>query len=209
MSEKINPADNILDSLRRVAHELEKGPAGSALSLKGFLGWGWHAAALLAYIRLRPGKELFDAWMQDYLQEGTPIIDVERDARWEERQRLSLLELLDIISEESLPSLKPEFYQGWQDRMSRCRWVRGQAQRLIGGSINAKWRDDLLLLLAAYHRLIRLPAAVEIDFDGLYQKAPALLNLCEMLIDRSSPDAEKLIEMIGRCRTALSSGAKR
>jgi|GEM_PF-1333621 len=202
MSDRISPAANALDSLRRAAHELEKSSADHPLSLKGVLCWGWHAVALLAYLRLQPGREAFDFWMQDYLQEGSPAVEADRDARWEERQRLSLLELLDILSESSLPSLKPEFYQGWQDRMSRCRWVRQQTYRLIGGAIDSAWRDSLLFLLAAYHRLIRLPAAVEIDYTRLMREIPALFNLCELLIEKDSPTAAELLQSIERCRKA-------
>ncbi len=209
MSEKISPAENALDSLRRAAHELEKSTTGNPLSLKGVLCWGWHAVALLAYLRLQPGRDAFDFWMQDYLHEGAPAVETERDSRWEERQRLSLLELLDILSEVSLPSLKPEFYQGWQDRTSRCRWVRQQTYRLIGGSIDAAWRESLLYLLAAYHRLIRLPAAVEMDYGLLLKEIPALLNLCEMLIEKNSANARELSEAVDRCRKAQAERAKK
>ena len=79
---------------------------------------------MLAYLKMSPGRESFDAWIRDYLQEGTPDLDIERDSRWEERERLSFLELIDLMSDEGLPSLKPEFYQGWQDRTSRCNWIK-------------------------------------------------------------------------------------
>jgi hypothetical protein len=45
--------------------------------------------------------------VQNYLHEGSPELDIERDARWEERERLSFLELLDILSGEEMSSLKP------------------------------------------------------------------------------------------------------
>jgi hypothetical protein len=201
----ITPIHNALDSLRRMAHELEHGGEGkkTALGYKGALAWGWHVCGLLAYLRLKPARETFDAWMRDYLQEGTPSLDVERDARWEERERLSFLELLDLLSEENLPSLKPEFYQGWQDRSSRCLWLRQQVRLLTGCSIDAEKRDLLLYLLAVYHRLIRLPAGVAISARPIVEALPALFDLLQMLIDDTSPDAHTLYNELERCRQAL------
>ena len=197
----VTPVQNAIDSLRRIAEELERGR--NALALKGALAWGWHAAGLLAYLRLQPGREAFDAWMQDYLHEGEPALQVERDARWEERERLSLLELLDLLSAPDLPSLKPEFYQGWQDRTSRCQGLRRQVAQVVGQGIGAEQRDRLLLLLAAYHRLIRLPAGVSLETSPIWGAFPALLDLMEMLLDRSGPEAGALAEAVGRCREAL------
>jgi len=203
----LTPTQNALDSLRRMAHELEHGGEGkkTALGYKGALAWGWHVCGLLAYMRLKPARETFDAWMQDYLHEGTPALDVERDARWEERERLSILELLDLLSEENLPSLKPEFYQGWQDRASRCLWLRQQVKSLTGGSIDAAKRDRLLYLLAVYHRLIRLPAGVALATQPIIEAFPALFDLLEMLIDDTSPDAPALHNELNRCRQAPAS----
>ena len=122
MSE-ISTVDSALDSIRRMAAELPCAGV-DALAVKGALWWGWHAVLLLAHHRLRPARDSFDHWFWDYLATGRPDLDVHRDSRWEERQRLSLLELLDILSAEELDILKPEFYQGWQDRTTRCRTLR-------------------------------------------------------------------------------------
>jgi len=202
---KITPEENAADSLNRMAHELEhrRNEPDNPFRFKGAMSWGWHTVGLLAYLRLRPAREKFDAWVQDYLAEGSPHLDIDRDARWEERQRLSFLELLDIMSEESLPSLKPEFYQGWQDRMSRCRWLRAQVQQILGKALDEKHRERLLALLAVYHRLIRLPAGVTIDAGLIKENLPALLDLIEMLIDKTAPGTSKLIPALARCRKAL------
>lgn len=201
----INSKLNALDSLKRIAHELDhrQDDKENPLRLKGVIAWSWHTVALLAYLRLLPGRQLFDAWIQDYLHKGTPDLDVERDARWEERERLSLLELLDILSEKELPSLKPEFYHGWQDRTSRCQWLRGQVHELIGTSISETERRPLLLLLAVYHRLIRLPAGVDLDSTIVVESLPALFALIELLIDQEWPEAEDLQQALNRCRQAL------
>jgi len=200
MSSVIKPLGNALDSLERVAGDL----AGAGpLQLKGALAWGWHAVGLLAYVRLQPQRDLFDAWVQDYLHQGEPAMQVERDARWEERERLSFLELLDLLSAESLSILKPEFYQGWQDRTSRCQGLRRQTAQVVGGSMSEGQRAQLLVLLAAYHRLIRLPAGVELDEAQIRRAFPALLDLAALLVDRSTPEAAGLLGALERCRRAL------
>ena len=201
MSTAVTPLSNALDSLERVAGDLE---AEGSLKFKGALAWGWHAVGLLAYVRLQPQRELFDAWVQDYLHQGAPALQVERDARWEERERLSFLELLDLLSAEALPILKPEFYQGWQDRTSRCQGLRRQTAQIVGGSVNEGQRQQLLVLLAAYHRLIRLPAGVVLDEAEIRRAFPALLDLAALLVDRRAPEAGALLGVLERCRKALA-----
>jgi hypothetical protein len=200
--ELVSPAKNASDSLERVAEELASGIA-DAMGLKAVLTWGWHAIGLLAYARLQPNRDDFDAWLQAYLGDGEPTLVVERDAWWEERERLSFLEMIDLLSEEDLPILKPEFYQGWQDRTSRCRGLRRQAARLIGSAIGEAQRNDLLLLLSAYHRLIRLPVGVSLSVSPVRSALPALLDLAEALVEPGEAGVAEIEEAIGRCREGL------
>ncbi len=199
----ISTVDNALDSLGRIPAELARGIG--PLDLKGVLNWGWHAVALLAHHRLRPAQETFDHWFWDFLEAGEPAFDVERDARWEEKKRLSLIEMLDILSSEELPILKPEFFQGWQDRTTRCRTLRKQVTAVIGSSVGQAHRDRLVLLLAAYHRLLRLPSEVELEAGALRNALPALFDLTEALIDRDHDHSAPLIEAVAACRQALNS----
>jgi len=196
----ISTVDNALDSLRRMADDL--GRHDDPLAVKGALCWGWHAAALLAYHRLLPAREQFDHWFWAYLEGGEPALDTDRDARWEERQRLSLLQLLDVLSEKDLPILEPQFYQGWQDRTTRCQTLRQRVAEVIGTSIDGATRDRLVVLLAAYHRLLRLPAPVELEVGPLRAELPALLDLVEALVDRSHDHAGEILEAVGACRRA-------
>ena len=200
----ISTVDNALDSLKRIPDEPGKGTG--PLALKGPLHWGWHAAVLLAYHRLRPARDTFDQWFWTYLEGGETALEMERDAHWEERQRLSLLELVDMLSEVDLPILKAEFYHGWQDRTTRCQTLRRRVADVIGASLAEGQRNDLLLLLAAYHRLLRLPAPVDLDPDALWRAMPALIDLVEMLIDPDHDHAAALLEAVGTARGALPSG---
>ena len=199
----VTSAENALDSLERLAAELENGSSNDPLALKGILSWGWHAVALLSYMRMQPHRDRFDAWIWDYLDEGSPELELERDAHWEERQRLSLLEILDIFSEVELPLLKPEFYQGWTDRTVRCQTLRRQIVEIVGGGLGAEQRQGLLTLLAAYHRLLRFPATVAIDVDKVKLETPLLLDFMEALIDSSESRGAELSEALGRCREAV------
>jgi len=167
---------NALDSLHRTAAAAAAVRQGEPLSLKEVLQWGWHAVALLAYMGLRPAREELDPWLWDYLEAGEAALDVERDARWDERQRLSLLELVDILSAEELPLLEPRFYQGWQERGERCRTLRRQTRSALGASIGGEERQGLVYLLAAYHRLLRLPAAVSLDTAPAVAALPRLFD---------------------------------
>ena len=197
-------ADSALDSLERLAAELDKGPIDNALALKGILVWGWHAVALLSYMRMQPHRDRFDAWIWDYLDEGSPELDFERDAHWQERQRLSLLEILDIFSEVEMPLLKPEFYQGWTDRTVRCQTLRRQIGEIIGGGIGGSQREGLLVMLAAYHRLLRFPAAVEVEVARIVDELPQLLEFIQQLIDLSAPRGAEMLDAVGRCKAALA-----
>lgn len=196
----VTSSDSAVDSLERLGRELDKSAIDSPLALKAILAWGWHAVALLAYMRLQPNREDFDAWLWDYLDEGAPNLDVDRDAHWEERQRLSLLEILDIFSAVDLALLKPEFYQGWTDRTVRCQTLRRQIIEIVGTGLDKEQRQGLLVLLAAYHRLVRFPAAVEVELEPIVIELPRLIDFIESLIDRSAPRGVEMVDLLARCR---------
>jgi hypothetical protein len=224
----VTPEQNALDSLRRFAAELKTGLdyrdvkealAGilpkqvlakarfvSPMGLKGPLTWGWHTTAMLVYMRLQPHRVAFDAWVQDYLDTGEPVLDIERDAHWENRKRFTSLEMLDLLSDTDLQMLEPEFYQGWQDKATRCKTIRTRVREIVGGSIGDSQRQQLLLLLAAYHRLVRLPAAVELDVATIRDSLPALFALWELLVDKSSSAAPEMLQAIEQCKMCLQQG---
>jgi len=200
----VTPIRNALDSLKRMARELNDAKHDDVFALKGVLLWGWHVVDILVYRRLQPERDTFDSWMQEYLHEGETTFHVGRDAFWDESRYLSPLELLDILSETELSILKPEFYQGWQDRTVRCQELRQHVARLTGSTISEQQRNQLLMLLAGYNRLIRLPAAISFDTDPIWQALPALFDLAEALMDKTSTEASVLLQALGECRTAAS-----
>ena len=113
-----------------------------------------------------------------------------------------MLELLDLLSDEELPILKPEFYQGWQDRASRCRGLRRKIEQIIAGSIGAEQRQRLLILLAAHQRLVNVPAAVSLDTISLRRELPGLLDLVELLRGQAPADDPVLVAL-QRCRRGV------
>lgn len=197
---RVHPLESARDSIRRMAEGVGR---RDTMGLKSAMAWGWHAVALLAYVRLQPHRDAFDAWVQDYLHEGEPDLDVERDARWEHQERLSSLELLDLLSDAGLPMLKPELYQGWQDRTSRCRILRGKVREVIGDAVNESMRQRLLLLLAAYHRLVRIPAEVSLDIDEVMAAAPAMCDLLDLLTPRAPAGWEDITSAVAEARAAI------
>lgn len=201
-TETITVLQNAHDSLEHMTHALEAG-AEDLMHLKEALAWGWHASGLLMYKHLRSISADFDQWMQEYLDEGEQPLDVERDARWTEDQRLSFLELLDLLSETKLPLLEPQFYKGWRDKTIRCHTLREEVARLVGGSINAEQRHHLLLLLAVYHRLIRQPGNVMVDVGATLTAFPALLDMIELLLSRIAIEGESLMDIVARSRATL------
>lgn len=197
----VQPLDNAIDSIRRMSEGIAR---RDVMGLKSALAWGWHAVGLLAYIRLHPHRESFDAWVRDYLHKGEPELDVERDARWENQQRLSSLEILDLLSDVGLPILKPELYQGWQDRTSRCTVLRGRVREVIGGGVDEPTRDRLLLVLAAYHRLVRMPAEVTLDVASVLVAMPALCDLLSLLVPSGTAGWADVERAIAESRSTMS-----
>ena len=61
----------------------------------------------------------------------------------------------------------------------------------------------LLLLLAAYHRLLRLPAGVEIGRAEVRGALPALFDLVLQLLAPDAAEAEAIKGAVERCRAAL------
>jgi hypothetical protein len=206
MSESIttSPIDNALDSLSRLEKCLGEAKRHEASALKVSLAWAWHVVEILAFLKMQRERESFDPWMQEYLVEGEPSLRIDRDAFWEVTRHLSLIELLDILSERDLSILKPDFYQGWQDRTSRCHELRDHLKNIVGNCLGEEPRNELLLLLAIHNRLIHVYADVVFEPRSAWEAFPALLDLIEMLAaGEEKTESEDLLKLIGNCRTHL------
>lgn len=207
MSEvKIAPAENILDSLRNVSSALESIGTRQVWALKEILTWSWHALALLFYLRVYPERSMFDDWFQDYFHEWGTEIDVDADSRREEREHLGILPILDLLSEQDLPSLKLDFYAGWRDRVARCRELRARIQQLTRGCVNSDERDVLLFLLASHNRLQRAPVEIRLPAARILAGFPVLLNTIRLLWDPDWPAAQEIDRSLQICRDSVAQG---
>lgn len=201
--ETINPTANILDSFGRIAWELEVADIENPVSLKGPVAWGFHAVSLLFYIRLEPHKGSFDQWVQDYFHGWAADIDIRKDSRLEHREHLGLLEIIDLLSQVDTESLRMEFYQGWTDKVARCRELRAKVQGLLGAVVSESERVDLLFLLALHNRLTHMPAQTVVETRAAFLKFESLLNLLEKLVDPEWDNAEGMQQALKRCKTSL------
>ena len=61
----------------------------------------------------------------------------------------------------------------------------------------------LLVLLAAYHRLIRFPVAVDLDVAPVLEALPRLVDLLEMLEPGADPERKTFHTTLARCRSAV------
>ncbi len=199
----LSPEQNALNSMERLTAEVRRGTPHEVTDLKGMLVWGWHVVDILAYMRLQPARDSFDPWMQDYLHKGEPILNVERDSQWEAVRHLGLLELIDMFSEVNLPILKPDFYQGWQDRTVRCHELREQIAGIVGSSITGEQRKGLLFLLAAYNRLFHISAAVSLNVSEIWKSLPAIFDFIELLIDPAWSMSATFMQLLQKCRKAI------
>lgn len=203
--QRISPIANALDSLGRIAWELDLADIENPMALKGPLNWGFHATALFFYIRLQPEKGSFDQWVQDYFHSWADEITVQNDSRLEHREHLGLLEMIDLLSEVESESLRLEFYQGWTDKMARCRELRSKVQRLIGFALNESERSELLYLLALHNRLTHTPAPTLVDTQEAFRRLKALTSLLGRMIDPDWEEAPQMLETLERCDKCLDS----
>ena len=181
--ETIDPLDNVGDSLRRLSDELASRPGPDPLSdamlHKGALTWAWHAVSILFQLRLEKERDNLDPWLQEYV----PETDREADegAGPDAGAHIGLLQILDLLSAPDLPSLTPEFYQGWQDRTSRCQGLREQLSSIFGTGLSANRRDQLLYLLETHRGFSRSARKIHVDARQLEASLPVLLELIEKL----------------------------
>jgi hypothetical protein len=201
---RVSPVSNARDSLERVARNLQTVRLAEAWALKGAVIWAWHAVELLFYVRVSPERGVFDQWVQDYFHYWETDINVSQDIGRENIAHLGLLQILDLLSDRELPSLRPEFYQGWRDRVSRCQELRAKVFGVIGATIDGDQRDQLLYLLAVYNRLLYVTADASQDKKAVVDRMPALLDLIEMLWDRSWAESDLVESALKQSRSALS-----
>lgn len=151
--------------------------AGEDLAeLSEALDLGLRAVELRAFERLVPVRDRFPATIGALLDSPPPEVDVRRDAI-EIPRALGFVDVLDLLSEESLDCVAPELHRGWEDRRFSCRRSRGTAQEAIGLALAADDRAPLLTLAAYRNRIFRLPPPVRLEPAAIRAAFPSLAAL--------------------------------
>lgn len=139
------------------------------------------AAHLLALHKLQRARTGFPATIQALLSQPDPAIEVARDAFIEPRDFICFVDLLDLLSEESLPCAAPRLHRGWQDKKQSCRGARKNTAASVGFSLDGKERDALLKGWALQSRFFFMPPPLQLSTDQIKRSLPPLLGLARRL----------------------------
>lgn len=139
------------------AHEL----SDELVPLCESIDLGLRAAEIRVVQLLQPVKDEFPATIASLLEMPHPEVDPRRDAI-EVPRALEFLDLVDLLSAESLDCVSPELHRGWEDRRFSCQRSRETAQEAVGVVLDAGRQADFLLLTAYRNRIFRLPPPVQI-----------------------------------------------
>jgi len=194
---RLGPEENTLDTLNRLERSLGEASSERPESLKASLVWGLQALELLFNLRIHPHRGVFDDWFQDYLKGW--VRDSEPDwGMMPSGKQLSLIQILDLLSEQGLPSLQPEFYQGWRDKAARCNEIRSKVGAIIQHSLSASQRHKLLHLVLVQRHLSSSPHSVTLDGERTTRALLDLLALLEALVDSTWPQGGVMQSILAR-----------
>ena len=138
------------------------------------------AALLLGLERIAAVAGEFPATIQALMNVPTANIEAARDALTQPQDYLGFIDLLDLLSDDSLDCVSPRLHRGWQDKAQSCSEARRLSRAAVGFSIDAIHRDSLLLALAIYQRIFCIPPPVQLGPED----ARAALKAVDDLIDR-------------------------
>lgn len=148
------------------------------VSLCESLDLGLHAAEILVIQLLQPIKDRFPATIGLQLNLPTPEVDPERDGIHVPNV-LQFNDVIDLLSDESLPCVSPGLHRGWEDRRFSCHRSRTAAQEAIGATLSAEEQNQLLLLAAYRNRLFRCPPPVRVvpgEIQPAFERLEALMK---------------------------------
>ncbi|MHC5063128.1 MAG: hypothetical protein ACYTG5_04035 [Planctomycetota bacterium] len=161
-----------LEAFERAPHSL--------VALCESLDLGLHAAEIEAIHRLQPIRRALPGTIALQLEEPVPEVDVHRDAELVSKA-LNITEILDLLSEDSLPCVAPKLHRGWEDRRRSCSRSREKARDALGFGLSDPEREKLLLLSAYRNRIFRCPPPIRVVTRDVLDAFPALVQLIEKL----------------------------
>ncbi|UCD24508.1 MAG: hypothetical protein JSW51_00900 [Gemmatimonadota bacterium] len=144
------------------ALEARKTATEDLISLCAALDLGLRSAEILTIQKLQPIKDHFPATIGVLLDTPNPEVDTHRDAI-SVPNSLQFTDIVDLLSAEELECVSPGMHRGWEDRRFSCRRSRVSAQEVIGVSLDANERDQLLLLAAYRNRIFRYPPPIKVN----------------------------------------------
>lgn len=140
-------------------------------------------AEIMAIDGLDPVIGQFPATIQErFSRPRHPEVDVP-DAFADPAGYLDFLDILEMLSEESLTCISPRLYRGWQDRVQARRDARRITTGTLGFALSAAERDTLLQALALRNRIQLVPPPLTISMDEIRGLFPALAKLIDQLAD--------------------------
>lgn len=145
------------------------------------------AAQLLVFRSLYEHRGRFPATVQTLLSRPGEDLQVSRDAQASPGETLGFINILDMLSDHSLPCVSREMHRGWQDKKQSCRLARQITTAELGFSLDQTQRDLLLLALALRNRVMRMPPPVSLDRTAAREALAAVLDLVESLAPRQKP----------------------
>ncbi len=140
-------------------------------------------AEMLALHGLDPVVGQYPATIQElFSRPRHPELDVS-DAFIDPAGYLDFLDLLEMLSDESLSCISPRLYRGWQDRIQARRDARRITTETLGITLSADERDSLLPALALRNRLQIVPLPLAVSADEIRALFPPLAKLIDQLAD--------------------------
>lgn len=134
---------------------------------------GIRSVEILVGLRLQDVREQFPGSIALLLEAPDPSVDPRGDAL-AVPNTLSFLNMIDMLSAESLDCVSRKLHHGWEDRDRACRRARALAQRALGIVLDAERRDQLLALEAYRNRIFRMPPPVRIVRSEILEAYPSL-----------------------------------
>lgn len=134
---------------------------------------GIRAVEILVVLKLQGVRREFPGSIAMLLESPKPEVDFERDAL-SVPATLTFLDMIDMLSVDSLECVSRKLHHGWEDRSCACRRARARARATLGISLDAGRRDELLKLEAYRNRIFRMPPPVRIVPAEIAEAFPAL-----------------------------------
>jgi hypothetical protein len=165
---------------RRAEEAFIRAP-GSIAQLCEAIDLGVRVIEIGVVSRLQPIRNQFPATIAALLESPPPDVDPMRDFVHPPHS-LSYLDVVDMLSEDTLACISHSLHRGWEDRRESCRRSRERTRNVIGFSLSEDERKPLMLIGAYRNRLFALPPPVRIVPSEVIGAFPSLAVLADRLI---------------------------